>query len=236
MIRTILRWITRLLFSLLSDIEIVGKEKIPDNGGVIVAVNHMSMIDPALVFVMLDRRDATVLAADKHRKNPFLHLIINQVRGIWINREAADIDALRTARDYLRAGGLLGIAPEGTRSRVGALIPARSGVAYLADKAQVPVLPAAISGTEVAFKQLLRLHRPHLTVQFGNPFSLPPIERRNREACLRRNTDEIMCRIAMMLPAKYWGAYADHSRLKELLANPQAPIPSCVSSLQAQPA
>jgi 1-acyl-sn-glycerol-3-phosphate acyltransferase len=65
----------------------------------------------------------------------------------------------------------------------------------------------------------LRLARPHLYVRFGTPFTLPLLDRKSREASLQCNTDEIMCRIAAMLPEMYRGVYAQHPRLKELLAN-----------------
>ena len=234
MLRKILGGILRLIFRLCSRVEVSGKENIPATGGVLLAVNHMSRIDPPLIYILLDRDDATVLAADKYKKYPIISTLINAVNGIWINREEADIDALRAARDYLRAGGLLGIAPEGTRSRVSSLIHAKTGVAYLADKAGVPIVPVAISGTETALRQLLRFHRPRIRVQFGKPFNLPPIDRRNREECLRRNTDEIMCRIAAMLPPKYWGVYADHPRLAEILSQPESAIPPCHAETQAE--
>jgi 1-acyl-sn-glycerol-3-phosphate acyltransferase len=144
--------------------------------------------------------------------------LINCVSGIWINREAADLGALREALNYLRQGSMLGIAPEGTRSRSGALMEAKTGVAYLADKSGVPILPIAIWGTQGALPRILRLARPRLYVHFGATFTLPALDRKDREGSMQRNTDEIMCRIAAMLPAEYWGAYADHPRLKELAA------------------
>lgn len=234
MLRKILGGILKLIFHLCSRVEVIGQENVPATGGVLLAVNHMSRIDPPLIYILLKRKDATVLAADKYKKYPFFRTLINAVNGIWINREEADIDALRAARDYLRAGGLLGIAPEGTRSRVGSLIRAKTGVAYLADKAGVPIVPVAISGTETAVRQLLRFRRPHIRVHFGKPFTLPPIERRNREECLRRNTDEIMCRIAAMLPPKYWGVYADHPRLAEILSQPESLAQPCQVEAQAE--
>lgn len=234
MLRRILGGILRLIFRLCSRVEVSGKENVPATGGVLLAVNHMSRIDPPLIYILLDRDDATVLAADKYKKYPIISTLINAVNGIWINREEADIDALRAALDYLRSGGLLGIAPEGTRSRVGSLIHAKTGVAYLADKARVPIVPVAISGTETAVRQLLLFRRPHIRVQFGKPFTLPPIDRRNREECLRRNTDEIMCRIAAMLPPIYWGVYSNHPRLKELLSQPESLSSTQPSVTQAE--
>lgn len=213
-------WITaRLLLKLFARLEVFGKENIPAEGGCLLAVNHLSRIDPALIFALLDREDATSLVADKYLKHPFFSWIVNAVNGIWINREEADFNALRVARSYLKAGGLLGIAPEGTRSRSGALIHAKTGVAYLANKAGVPVIPAAISGTDEAVKELLRFKRPSITVRFGKPVDIQPLERGDRAALLQRNTDEIMCQIAAMLPAHYHGVYANHPRLQELLTS-----------------
>lgn len=217
MIYEALRRFVQLLFNLLTRVEVIGLENVPEQGGILLAVNHLSRIDPPLVFALLKRRDATVLAADKYKKNPLFRLAIESVGGIWINRDEADFNALREALHHLQQGGLLGVAPEGTRSRSGALMQAKTGIAYLADKAHVPVMPIAVWGTESAFQQLFRLHKPQITIHFGKLLTLPPLERRNREAGLQRNTDEIMCHIARMLPPQYRGAYADHPRLKEIL-------------------
>jgi 1-acyl-sn-glycerol-3-phosphate acyltransferase len=127
---------------------------------------------------------------------------------------------LREARQFLRNGGMLGIAPEGTRSHTGALIQAKTGTAYLADKARVPVVPAAVYGSESAVRQLFSFHRPAIHIEFGKPFTLEPINRLTRDADLQRNIDEIMCRIAAMLPQRYWGVYAGHPRLKALTTPP----------------
>lgn len=235
MIRKILRWTFQLIFRLFSDVRVFGEENVPTQGGILLAVNHMSAIDPPLVYVHIPRDDASALVADKYKKNPLFNPLVRAVDGIFINREEADFKALRAAHAYLQSGGLLGIAPEGTRSHTRALIQAKTGIAYLADRAKVPVLPVAIAGTETAFEQLFRLRRPQITIQVGASFTLPPIDRRNREACLQTNTDEIMCRIATMLPPQYWGVYAGHPRLEELLANPEAPIPVCQPEDQAHP-
>jgi len=213
-----IRAIIRFLFEHFSRLEITGLENVPTQGGCILAVNHLGRLDPALVYAFLDREDVTSLVADKYLHHPFFSWLVNSLNGIWIHREDADFTALRAARNYLVSGGALGIAPEGTRSHTGALIAAKTGVAYLADKAGVPIVPVAVSGTEKATQELLRLRRPLLKARFGKPLRLPPLERGDRAAALQRNTDEIMCRIAAMLPPEYRGVYADHPRMKELLA------------------
>jgi 1-acyl-sn-glycerol-3-phosphate acyltransferase len=217
MLRKFLHWGIGFLFRLLSRLEVVGLENVPPKGGTILATNHLSVLDPPLVFAIVERDDATAIVTDKHKKNPVFRWVVDAVNGIWINREEADFAALRQSRDYLQKGGFLGIAPEGTRSHTGGMIPTKTGIAFLADKADVPILPAAITGTESAIDQLKRLRRPRIKIQFGELFKLPPVDRKNREADLQNHTDEIMCRIAIMLPPEYRGVYADHPRLKELL-------------------
>jgi 1-acyl-sn-glycerol-3-phosphate acyltransferase len=143
---------------------------------------------------------------------------VNAVGGIWLNRDDADTHALRAAINYLQSGGIIGISPEGTRSRDSqALQPTKMGVAYLADKANVPIIPVAIMGTETTFSKLAKFRRPHIIVRFGKPFALPPVPRNNRDVILRQNTDEIMAQIAAMLPESYHGIYANHPRIQELL-------------------
>lgn len=215
--RKILRFILQILFKLLTRVEVSGLENLPERGGCIVAVNHLSRLDPPLLFILINRPDLTALAADKYKRYPFFRELINAVNGIWIHREDADFRALKAARDYLAQGGMLGIAPEGTRSKTGGLLPGKPGVAYLADKAGVPVVPVAIYGTEGAIYKVFLLKRPKLTVRIGKPIHFAPIPRQDRERALQQNTDEIMCQIAAMLPPQYRGVYADHPRLKEIL-------------------
>ena len=207
----------RILFFLLTRLQVEGKENLPQDGGYIAAANHLSVIEVPLVYCLINRYDVSGLVAKKHRKNPLFRWMINLLDGIWLNREEIDTRALRTARDHLKSGGVLGIAPEGTRSQTGALIEAKTGVAFLADQARVPILPAAVSGTWQITSKILALKRPVIEVNFGEPFILPPVDRKNRDEDLKRNTDEIMCQLAALLPPDNRGFYADHPRVHDLL-------------------
>lgn len=215
--RLIFRWIVIVLVKLLTRTDVKGLENIPTEGGVLMTANHLSVLDAALVFMSLDRQDATGFVAKKHQSNLFYRTVVNLVDGIWLNRYEADTQALRKARTLLKNGGIFGIAPEGTRSSTGSLIPGKTGAAYLADISKVPVQPIAIYGTEGAGHRVLRLERPKIQVTFGELYSLPLVDRKDREAGFKRNTDEIMCRIAAMLPPKYRGVYAEHPRVQELI-------------------
>jgi len=95
----------------------------------------------------------------------------------------------------------------------------KPGVAYLALKAGLPIVPVGLVGTEdrVVVEHLKRFKKSEIKIVVGEPFSLPPIQRKNREESLKQQTDEIMCRIGALLPEKYRGVYAEHPRLKELL-------------------
>lgn len=207
----------RFLFLLLTRVQVTGREHLPKEGGYIAAANHLSVIEVPLVYCLIKRNDVTGLVAKKHQKNIFFRWIINLLDGIWLNREEIDTRALRAARDHLMSGGVLGIAPEGTRSQTGALIEAKTGVAFLADQAKVPIVPVAVAGTWKITSEIITLKRPKIFVNFGKPFTLPPVDRKNRDRDLKRNTEEIMCQLAALLPPENRGVYATHPRVQQLL-------------------
>jgi 1-acyl-sn-glycerol-3-phosphate acyltransferase len=209
MLRTLLWHFARFLFWLLSDTKAYGLENIPPTGGYILCSNHLGLFDAPLVFAVIERKDVSAIIAKKHHKNLIKRTAVNAVNGIWINRDEPDTQAIRQVRDYLKEGSLLGIAPEGTRSKTGAMQNAKTGVAFIADKAGVGIIPMAITGTHRDLTRLLKLQRLHIRITFGKPFTLPPIERSRRDECLQENTDLIMYTIASMLPPEYRGVYAD---------------------------
>jgi 1-acyl-sn-glycerol-3-phosphate acyltransferase len=214
----LLRRIMHALFFTLGRVELVGMENIPPPGeGVLTAANHLSWLDGPLIYAVLPREDASALAAEKYRSNAFSRWLLDSARVVWLDRDNPDPRSLKEALRFLKDGGLLGIAPEGTRSKTGGLIEAKAGAAFLAHRAGVPMQVIAITGTEKVFRSFLRLRRPRLRVEFSPTFELPEFDRRNRDASLQRSADEIMCRIAALLPPEYRGVYADHPRLIELL-------------------
>jgi 1-acyl-sn-glycerol-3-phosphate acyltransferase len=214
-----LKSLLRFLMNVLTKYEFVGLENIPPEGGVIIATNHLSRLDVPLLLLNPTRKDLRALVADKYKSHPFFSYVVNSMESIWLDRSKADFSAFRTAIDFLRHGGCLGIAPEGTRSTTCALIEGKPGTALLATKTQVPIVPVGIEGTENAMTLITHLRRPHLVAHFGKVFTLPPLERDDRDAMLKKFTDEVMCRIGALLPERYWGVYAQHPRLKEIINN-----------------
>ncbi|MGB7876534.1 MAG: lysophospholipid acyltransferase family protein [Anaerolineales bacterium] len=217
--RYILRTLIRFLFNLIAHVDVSGYEHVPEEGNFVIATNHLGIIDAPMAFYALDRWDLFVLIANKWEKNRFFKWLGKYFNFIYIDRYNPDIKALRKVMTLMDEGNNLVIAPEGTRSRTGALIEGKPGVSYLATRLGQPIVPVAIAGTEdkVIFGNLKRLRRSHITLTAGPAFTLPPLPRKNRDEILKQYTDEIMCRIAVMLPEKYWGVYKDHSRLNELL-------------------
>ena len=215
----IIRGLIRFLFNLIARVEVRGYENLPKDSSFVIATNHLGFVDVPIAFYALNRWDMFVLIAEKWGKIDLVRWVGKYFNFIFIDRFNPDIKALRKVISLMESNNILVIAPEGTRSRTGALIEAKPGVSYLATKLNRPIVPVAITGTEDKnlFGNLKRLRRSHITLTAGQVFSLPPLPRENRDEVLKRYTDEIMCHIAALLPEKYRGVYADHPRLRELL-------------------
>jgi 1-acyl-sn-glycerol-3-phosphate acyltransferase len=202
----LVRGIINGLFALLSHRKISGLEHVPARGPYLMVSNHLGTFDPPLIMAALPVQ-LTVFAASTHRHDFFSGELLNQLGAIWVRRGEIDRQALRTALAVLQAGGVIGIAPEGTRSKTGALQPGKVGAAYLATRARVPLLPVVVTGTETLTATLKRFKRPRLTVTIGPLFHLPENERA-APAELEVYTTQIMHTLAAMLPERYRGVYA----------------------------
>jgi 1-acyl-sn-glycerol-3-phosphate acyltransferase len=206
-----LQHIVRFLIKTLTVSEYFGTENVPKEGGVILAINHMSHLDTPLMMVNPVRPDITALVTTKYGENLFVAWLTNTAGGIWINRDIADFSAIRKAAKALNEGVALGIAPEGTRSKNGQLQAGKPGTLMLAVKTGAPIVPVGITGTETALHDLAHFRRPRLTVRFGKPFTIPPLERGSRSQDLKKWTRELMLRIAALLPKSYRGIYFDQA-------------------------
>ena len=211
----ILRFIIRLILHLIAHVETVGFENIPDMKSYVIAANHIGRLDAALPYYILDRPDIIVIVAEKYQKYAFTRWLTRLINGIFIDRYHADVGALRQTLRRLRSGGVLTMTPEGTRSKSGNLIEAKPGGIFLAWKARVPILPAALTGTEdaVVRDRLKHFKRLDIKVVAGKPFTLPPVEGKDRDEVMLQYTDEVMCRIAALLPEERRGFYTEHLRL-----------------------
>ncbi len=198
----------RLLLRTFARWEVVGRDRMPEGGPVILVSNHVHIIDPPLV-----------AASSRRRVHPMAKRELFEVPliGWWfwawgafpVRRFSGDMGALRVARNYLLRSEIVLMFPEGTRSRGAGMRPALPGAAMVAVLAKAPVVPVAITGSRIAipgvFWQWALRRRPHIRVEFGEPFSFDGLRADSKGAELA--TDAIMRRIAAMLPETYRGAY-----------------------------
>ena len=219
MINRLVRFLNRLLVGSLIQLEIIGMDKAPTSGAYIATANHIGLIDALVVYYALDRDDIIMMVAEKHREYAIARMLAKIVGAIFVERYQADFVAMREVMRRLKNGGVLIIAPEGTRSPTGGLQPGRSGAAYLAAKTGLPIVPVSVVGTEDKHMvaNLKRFQRAPVTIRVGELYTLLPLSKENRDGAVQDYTDEIMCRIAALLPEDYRGVYANHPRADELI-------------------
>ena len=203
----LIRLLVRGVFALFARIEVEGLENVPPSDPFILVINHVHFLDPALVLAAFPRR-ITVLIASEWKRWP-IGILPTALDAIYVDRGQVDRRALRQCLRVLREGGVLGMSPEGTRSHSPGMQRARPGVAYIAYKADVPVVPVGIVGMYQIFRAIKRLRRTRVRVAIGSPFRLQPMDLSgpHRHEELKRASDEIMHRLARLLPPRYRGVY-----------------------------
>ena len=193
------RWLARRLLRL----TVTGADNIPPSGAVLLTMNHLGGADPVLVVGFAPRRVVAVGKAEALRW-PLIGWVLRAYGMIPLHRGQADRAALRALLQALAAGEAVLIAPEGRESRTGALESGQGGAAFLAQRADVPIVPVAITGTawRAIWPAWRGLRRPCVTLTFGRPYRLPSDLRRQAAV------ESVMRRIAVLLPADYQGVYA----------------------------
>lgn len=211
--------IIQVIINLIADVERSGYENLPEQGGFVIATNHLGFLDVPLALYALNDYDLFLLIAEKWQKNPLWRWLGKYFNFVFVDRYNADLKALREVIRRMENGQTLVIAPEGTRARDEKMAEGKPGVTYMAVKAGFPIVPVAIIGSEdrILVSNLKKFRRTKIKLIGGKSFTLPPIPRDKREEALKQYTDEIMCRVAVMLPEHNRGYYAEHPRLKELL-------------------
>lgn len=160
--------------------EVSGAERLPKDGGVIIAANHISNWDPPFVASFVPR-SVHFMAKEELFKIPVFGQVIRRLGAFPVRRGTSDRAAIRTALQLLKNGACLGLFPEGTRSKNGALGKAEQGLALIALKAGVPVVPTAVVGTNRIFSG--GSFFPKLKILYGKPLRINP-ERADKEAML----------------------------------------------------
>ena len=218
--KTFIVWLLRLIIKLVANVEASGYENLPRNGGFVIAVNHLGFLDAPMAYYALNDWNLFIPVAEKWEESAILRWLGKHLNAIFIDRFNPDLKAMREMMKRMEEGQTLVIAPEGTRARDEKMAQGKPGVAYLASKMGWTIVPVAISGTEdrIVIGNLKRFKKTHIKLTAGKSFTLPSFPKENREEKLQEYTDEIMCRIAVMLPEHNRGFYAEHPRLKVLAA------------------
>jgi 1-acyl-sn-glycerol-3-phosphate acyltransferase len=194
----------RLLLRLLTRCRVEGLENVPGTGPLLLAANHLNLVDPPVLGALLPRR-ITFMAKQELFGVPVVGWMVKWYGAFPVRRGQADRQALRTAVAALGRGQVVGMFPEGTRSRTGRMQEAHAGAALVALMSEAPVLPVSITGTD-RLRSLLRLRRPAVVVRVGRPFTLG---RRTGRADLESSTRTMMARVATLLPEDRRGHYAE---------------------------
>jgi len=129
------------------DARVAGEERVPLRGGVIVAANHLSFADPVVLQVYVPRL-LTYLMTERFYRAPVLHGLVKFWGVLVVKERGLHKDTIRAAGELLDGGGAIGIFPEGGISRDGRTRPAQPGVALLAQRSRVPIVPVGLAGTE----------------------------------------------------------------------------------------
>jgi 1-acyl-sn-glycerol-3-phosphate acyltransferase len=215
LVRYVLRKLSRLAFSLLTDFQVLGLENLPKSGPLIVVANHFHFADPAAIIGTLPW-PMEFLAGFHLIDAPLSVSWLPKVWGAYtVRRGAASRQAMRASIAVLGQDGMLGIFPEGG-SWASVLRPARPGTAYLAARSGALLLPLGLDGLVDIFPRLRQGRRARVTVRIGKPFGplLAPGHGTERRQHLEEIGNEIMEQIAALLPPERRGVYSSDPAIR----------------------
>ncbi len=180
-------------FRLIFRADVKGREKVPQDGPLILAANHMSNWDPPFLACFLSRT-VSYMAKEELFHNPVFGAAIRNCHAFPVKRGAADMGAIKSAIQIVKKGNCLGLFPEGTRSKDGEMHKAEAGVGLIAAKTKAPIVPAAIIGTDHIMANGGFL--PKLAVIYGEPMHFTG-DAKNKEE-LEAFSQSILDKIAAM--------------------------------------
>jgi 1-acyl-sn-glycerol-3-phosphate acyltransferase len=157
------------LFMLFFGFRCFGRNRIPHRGGCIIACSHQSFLDP-VVIGFSSSRAVNYLARSTLFNNWFFAAVIRSYGAFELERDEADVKALKKCVERLRRGEIVLLFPEGTRTRTGDIGPLKPGVFLMSSRAGVPVVPAAIEGSLRSWPRGRMFPRPApLRIAYGQP-------------------------------------------------------------------
>jgi 1-acyl-sn-glycerol-3-phosphate acyltransferase len=203
----ITNWVLRRFFQTICAIDVYELRKIPPRGPLMVVGNHINFLEGPIMMPHLDPRPCTGIAKEESWKNPLFNFLFNLWGLIPIDRGMVDREAFRLSIEALSAGKILAIAPEGTRSQTGQMQPGKPGVVALAARSGAPMMPVGFYGHTNFWHNFKRLRRTPFHIRIGKAFRLKPGVDAMARDVRQVATDEIMYKIAELLPEEYRGYY-----------------------------
>ncbi len=189
---------------------------VPEQGPLIIILNHVNFLEGPILYTHLRPRQMTALVKAENLEHPLLGpLLFTLWGGIPLRRGEADITAFRQILRMLKEGQILAVAPEGTRSGHGRLQPGHPGIAFIALRSGAPVLPIVSHGGEAFWNNLPRLRRTDFHIVVGQPFYLDARGVKVTGQVRQQMTDEVMYQMAALLPPAHRGVYSDLSAATE---------------------
>ena len=202
----------RLVYRLFFKFDRKELDKVPHKGPLLLIANHTSFLDGPLMYVFLRPRKTIAMAKKELWNHWFTRNIMKLWKCIPIDRENMTRESMQASLKVLKEKNILAIAPEGTRNREGILQMGKSGVAFIAYKEKVPMIPVAILGFEKFSENIRRFRRTPLFVKVGRPFSIVKTEGRLDANGREELMEEIMLHLAALLPEKNRGFYRGKNR------------------------
>lgn len=165
---------TKFLSFLLFPVQVSGRENVPRQGAFLLACNHVSYLDPMVMGIVTGRR-LNFMAKDELFHNPVLAFILKELWTFPVKRNSADKKALRESLDRLKKGLPILMFPEGTRHGSPGEKKIEAGIGFLAIKADVPVVPVYIEGSQKVLPPGAMFPRRHkVVVRYGPPMTFLP--------------------------------------------------------------
>lgn len=197
----------RVVFATYFRWRVCNPERVPLSGPVILASNHASILDPPLVGSALPR-GINYLARESLFRFPGIGALLRSWSAVPVDRDGAGAKGLKAILNRLLAGGGIILFPEGTRTRDGALLPARSGIGLIVVKSTAPVIPVRVFGTFAAYGRDLKIPRPYpVVVKYGRPMDFAALraeaktcDKQRLKVIYQEVADELMEAIAKLEP------------------------------------
>ncbi len=212
-VRYILGYLILFLGSILAKIQIRGSENIPKKSPFILVCNHFNRLDPPFVIFAIKRPINFLMASDQTVETqlmwaPWLYGFIPT------NRQNIAPTTIKKSLAAIKKGEIVGIFPEGTATEK-YLQPVKNGAAFLALRTNVPILPMSLIGMDDIWNNWFKGIKPKLQINIGKPFFPKPLPkgRKDRNEAIKKTGEEIMCRIAALLPKEYHGIYTGDVRI-----------------------